>query len=257
MPKFFDSLSPQLTEWILKQDIFWTGTAPLTEKHINVSPKGLANASFTILGPNKAVYTDLNGSGAETISHLYENGRITILFNSFGRSPRILRLFCKGTVVEAGQPDFNKLLAQTRGGTEWQMSPRSLIFLDIYKVQTSCGYGVPMLAVSPPVDKNSAATPYFEERKTITDWTTKQVAKNGIEDYQAQNNFRSLDGLPGLKAARRKRGERMWVGDIQAWTRRVFRTKDVLLIGIVIGAIISILVQRIAPKLLETYLGGL
>jgi len=253
MPKFFESLSPDLTEWIQEQDIFWTGSAPLAGKHINVSPKGLANSSFTILGPNKAVYTDLNGSGAETISHLYENGRITILFNSFEKSPRILRLFCKGTVIEAGQPGFKEMLEKTRGRGENLVSPRSLILLDINLVQTSCGFGVPILAVMPPVNGEDGATPFFEERKTLSDWASKQVKRDGIEDYQAENNFRSLDGLPGLKAARRKRGEILWVGDIGAWFRRVFRSTDVLIMGVLFGILMSLFFQRTAPKLLESW----
>ena len=35
-------------------------------------------------------------SGIETISHIRENGRITIMFNAFEGAPRIVRLFGKG-----------------------------------------------------------------------------------------------------------------------------------------------------------------
>ena len=35
-------------------------------------------------------------SGVETISHIRENGRITIMFNAFDGPPRIVRLFGKG-----------------------------------------------------------------------------------------------------------------------------------------------------------------
>lgn len=40
-------------------------------------------------------------SGAETIAHLRENGRITILFCAFEGPPRIVRLFGIGTYVES------------------------------------------------------------------------------------------------------------------------------------------------------------
>jgi hypothetical protein len=40
------------------------------------------------------------GLGVETISHIRENGRVTIMFNSFEGPPRILRLYGIGTPVE-------------------------------------------------------------------------------------------------------------------------------------------------------------
>jgi hypothetical protein len=41
-------------------------------------------------------YLDLFGSGVETIAHLRDNDRITIMFCSFTRNSRILRLFGSG-----------------------------------------------------------------------------------------------------------------------------------------------------------------
>ena len=35
-------------------------------------------------------------AGIETISHIRENGRITIMFTAFDGAPRIVRLFGKG-----------------------------------------------------------------------------------------------------------------------------------------------------------------
>ena len=37
------------------------------------------------------------GSGVETISHIRENGRVTIMFSAFEGPPRILRLYGIGT----------------------------------------------------------------------------------------------------------------------------------------------------------------
>jgi hypothetical protein len=36
--------------------------------------------------------------GAETIAHIRENGRVTVLFNAFDGPPRILRLYCTGEI---------------------------------------------------------------------------------------------------------------------------------------------------------------
>ena len=49
--------------------------------HVNLSPKGLD--SLAILSPREVAYLDLVGSGAETIAHLRENGRITFMFCAF------------------------------------------------------------------------------------------------------------------------------------------------------------------------------
>ena len=42
-------------------------------------------------------------SGIETISHIYDNGRITLMFCSFGPNPQIVRLFGRGTVYEVSR----------------------------------------------------------------------------------------------------------------------------------------------------------
>ena len=41
---------------------------------------------------DKVAFLDLVGSGAETIAHLRENGRITLMFCAFDGPPKILRL---------------------------------------------------------------------------------------------------------------------------------------------------------------------
>lgn len=132
MPTFYPSISPDLRDWALNQKVFFTASAPLSGRHINLSPKGLPDASFAILGPNEAAYVDATGSGGETISHLRENGRITILFCSFDASPRILRLFCTGSVIEWSDPDFEPYLARMQG--KKLVGARAIIRLDVFKV---------------------------------------------------------------------------------------------------------------------------
>lgn len=86
-----------------------------------------------MLGPNSAAYIDATGSGCETIAHIYENGRVTIMFNSFDPSPRIMRLFCKGRVIEWDQPQFNDVL-ESMGPEKKLAGARAIILLDIWKV---------------------------------------------------------------------------------------------------------------------------
>ena len=98
-------ISPALAEWITRQHVFFVGTAPSGDDgHINVSPKGLD--TFRVLGDNRVAYLDLTGSGVETIAHLRDNGRITVMLCSFEGPPRIVRLYGRGHAIEAGDPRF-------------------------------------------------------------------------------------------------------------------------------------------------------
>jgi len=62
--------------------------------------------SFLVLDPHTVAYLDLVGSGAETIAHLRENGRIAILFCCFEGPPLLLRLRGRGEVLEPGDEGF-------------------------------------------------------------------------------------------------------------------------------------------------------
>src|SRR3546814_6016868 len=81
MGKVMDALDDKLTEWIGAQHVFFVASAPLEGGHVNVSPKG--HDTLRVLGPSSVAYIDLTGSGAETIAHTRENGRITIILCAF------------------------------------------------------------------------------------------------------------------------------------------------------------------------------
>ena len=197
--------------------MFFTASAPLVGKHINVSPKGLPSATFSIFDGNHAGYVDHSGSGSETISHIYENGRVTIMFCSFGSNPRIMRLFCTGRVVEADQPDFAIWL--DRMGKSNFEGARAVILLDIFKVQTSCGFGVPLL------DDGGA------DRDTLDKVASQFVKKGRLKSYQVEHNARSLDGLGGMKVARKNSGEVLWIEDWKIWWNRVKYQRDAMCVG--------------------------
>lgn len=243
MVKFYDSIEPNLGEWAMKQAVFFVASAPLQGRHINVSPKGLPSSSFSILTPNLCAYVDATGSGIETISHIQENGRCTVMFCSFETSPRIMRFFCTGRVVGWNEPGFDGWLK--RMGNKTVVGARAVIVLDVFKVrnlqfltgfvrpnpsmlielpmqqaQTSCGYAVPYLAVKPDPDNPSKHLPCLEDRHTLGHWAGKQVSAGVMDEYRAKTNARSLDGLPGLRVARRDAGERLWYGDVTAQVRK-------------------------------------
>ncbi|MCJ1238683.1 hypothetical protein MMC14_006674 [Varicellaria rhodocarpa] len=264
--KLYPSIPPHLAEFALAQPIFFTGSAPTYGAHVNLSPKGLPAATFSIINPNLCAYIDSTGSGAETIAHIYENGRVTIMFCSFGLSPMIMRLFCKGKVVEWDQPEFAEWTRRMRkpiddDGHGAFKGARAIIALE---AQSSCGFGVPRLpectqSSSPTssvseiedptntVSQSEGMQSAFGDRKTLEQWSVKMTSNNKMRGYQAQNNGSSLDGLPGLKAARRDRGERfLWVGDAKAWWRKVVLGGwEGVLLGMVMGLFMSFLMGMV------------
>lgn len=179
MGRSFDAIADHLVAWMEEQPIYFVASAPLdAEGHVNVSPKG--GDSFRVLGPNAVAYLDLTGSGAETIAHTRENGRLTIMFCSFEEKPNIVRLFGRGEAVLPGDDRFPALASRfpANPGT------RSVVRLDVTKVTTSCGYSVPMMDL-------------VGHRDTLDRWAERK-GPDGIAEYWGQKNQTSIDGLPAL-----------------------------------------------------------
>jgi hypothetical protein len=145
--------------------------------------------AFTILDPHTVAYLDITGSGAETIAHLRENGRITIMFCAFDGAPQIARLQGRGSVLFPHDPAFAEL---KRRFPDYP-GIRSIIKVDITRVSTSCGFGVPRYS-------------YEGERAAMLKWAEKK-GPAGIEEYQAKHNRVSLDGLPAVVPAQDRAGE--------------------------------------------------
>ncbi len=177
MGKLVPEISDSHRQLIEKQKMFFVGSAPLAKDgHINISPKGLEQ--LQVLNPKQVAYLDLVGSGNETSAHLLENGRITFMFCSFDKVPCILRLYGTGRVVLPISDEWHIFapLFPVIMGT------RQIIVADIYHVQTSCGYGVPLYD-------------YKGDREILFDWANKK-GETGIANYQKEKNQVSLDNLP-------------------------------------------------------------
>lgn len=133
MPLTYPSIPQHLQKWAMEQPMFFTATAPLHGNHINVSPKGVPGKTFKIINGNRAIYLDMAGSGSETVSHIYENGRVTLMFCSFDANiPRIVRLYCVGHITEFDNPNFGSMLEGI--GLEKVPGMRAIVVLDIWKV---------------------------------------------------------------------------------------------------------------------------
>src|SRR4051795_2162551 len=110
MGKVFEGIDQQLRDWIARQALFFVGTAPLAgDGHVNVSPKGPIG-SLRVVDDRTVAYLDIVGSGAETIAHLRENGRIVVMLCAFEGPPRIVRLHGSGEIVYPSDARFAGLL---------------------------------------------------------------------------------------------------------------------------------------------------
>ena len=110
MAKIFDHLDDKLIAFIKRQHMYFVATAPLSpDGHVNLSPKGYD--SFAIIDPTTVAFLDMGGSGIETVAHVRENGRITIMFCAFEGAPNILRLYGEGRSTAMDSPDYPALLA--------------------------------------------------------------------------------------------------------------------------------------------------
>jgi hypothetical protein len=180
MGKVFDSISPELRAFIEAQPLFFVASAPLANSgHVDVSPKGLD--CLRVLSPNEVAYLDLTGSGNETAAHVAENARITFMFCAFSGAPRILRLYGTGAVVLPGTARWKEL----SGEFPHPLGTRQIISAAITRVQTSCGYGVPLMGFS-------------GQRDTLARWA--EAKGETLPQYRREKNAESIDGLPAPSA---------------------------------------------------------
>jgi hypothetical protein len=224
MGKVYAGLDDRLRQFIVAQPVFFVATAPCCAdqrrggadqgggRHVNVSPKGYRD-TFAILGPTTVAYLDLTRSGAETIAHLRQNGRITIMFCSFTETPKILRLYGTGRVVLPGEPGWEELarrfpaLAGAGAGADGagagagadgagagangraaaaaaSGAHRAIIVAELDRIADSCGYGVPVMDPR-------------EERDLLLRWAERKTPEQ-LAAYRAEKNEVSIDGLPAL-----------------------------------------------------------
>jgi hypothetical protein len=175
-----DDISPELADWIAQQPMFFVATAPANGGHVNVSPKGLD--TVRVLDPHCVAYLDLTGSGIETIAHLRENGRITLMWCAFWGNPRILRVYGHGTAHEVGTPTYESLLPNF----EQLPGARAIITVAVDRVSTSCGYAVPLMTLE-------------SDRDRLIDWALAK-GEDALPGYRKDKNARSIDDLPGWEA---------------------------------------------------------
>ena len=179
MGKTYDNITPAIAEFIAKQPMFFVATAPLAKDGlVNVSPKAL-DGTFVVVDDHRVAYIDLMGSTGETVAHIRENGRITIMFNSFTGPARIVRLYGRATWHEPGEVGFDELI----GKFTYFRGTRSIIDVSVDRITDSCGFGVPNMTLE-------------SQRTQLDKWALKRD-RTELSEYKESHNT-SLDGLPIL-----------------------------------------------------------
>jgi hypothetical protein len=175
MANFFEQLDQNLVSFIGKQPMFFVATAA-GQGRINLSPKGLD--SLRVLNEKTVAYLDITGSGAETSAHILHDGRLTMMFCSFGEKPLILRLYGKGEVIRPGDGKWEDLISAFTP----MSGQRQIIVLHLESAQTSCGWGVPRMDL-------------LEHRATLAEYCINK-GEAALGEYRAKKNRASIDGLP-------------------------------------------------------------
>lgn len=185
MADFFEALTEQHIAMIAAQPVFFVATAA-EEGRINLSPKGYD--AFRVLSPTRVAYLDLGGLGNETHAHLAADGRITVMFCNFQQPALILRLYGRGRAVLPQDADWEALAAH------FTLMPgtRQIFDIAVESVQSSCGWGVPFMALQSERETLKKA----HRQSDPAQWEAKMAART-----------RSIDGLPTRATDRYIAGE--------------------------------------------------
>lgn len=167
-------LTQRNIRFIEQQKVFFVATAAKTGT-INLSPKGLD--SLRVLNPSTIILLNLTGSGNETAAQLMQTPRITLMMCAFEGTPQILRVYGSGATYNSSHSQFQEYYSLFSPN----VGARQIIEIKVKMVQTSCGFGVPLMD-------------FKKDRTALIDWSNKLGATE-IEKYQKKKNIRSLDGF--------------------------------------------------------------
>jgi hypothetical protein len=184
MGKLYDRIDGRLRAFIEQQHVFFVATAPLDgDGHINLSPKG-RSGTLAVLDEQTLAYLDFGGSHAETVAHIRENGRITLMWCSFTGPPKVLRVHGTGEPIFRDDPRFTELLPHF--GDADGPGVRAIVLVSANRISDSCGYAVPFMDY---VEDRDLHANYFG-RKSDPEFASYCAAK--------EFNPVSIDGLPSL-----------------------------------------------------------
>ncbi len=182
MANVHEVIDDKLRTFIEDQAVFFVATAPLSQTgHVNVSPKG-TRGSLAVLDPATVAYLDFTGSGAESLAHLRENGRITLMWCAFQGPPNIVRVHGTGEPVFRDDPRWDELIGHFPAAGD--PGARAIVVVTAQRVSDSCGFAVPLYD-------------YQGERRLLAEYFGRRDEEFHA-DYVARKNAVSIDGLPAV-----------------------------------------------------------
>lgn len=186
MGKIYDRIDGRLRSFIENQHVFFVATAPLTaDGHVNLSPKG-RSGTLEVLDEHRLAYLDFGGSHAESIAHLRENGRITLMWCAFDGPPKIVRVHGRGEPVFRDDPRWGELIGRFAGDAADGQGLRAIIVVTARLISDTCGFAVPLMD-------------YREDRTLHADhFGRKSDAEFAAYCESKKYNGTSMDGLPAL-----------------------------------------------------------
>ncbi|MEU9359606.1 pyridoxamine 5'-phosphate oxidase family protein [Streptomyces sp. NPDC048301] len=186
MGKTHERIEGRLRTFIEEQPLFFTATAPLGDDGtINLSPKGV-RGSFAVIDELTVAYLDFAGSNAETVAHLRENGRITLMWCAFQGPPNIVRVHGRGEPVFRDDPRFPGLLDHFSEVDPTPHGLRAIIVVTAELVRDTCGYAVPFMS-------------YDEDRSLHADRFRREDDESLSAYFEKKPDIAtSIDGLPGV-----------------------------------------------------------
>jgi hypothetical protein len=182
MVNVHEIIDAKLRTFIEAQPLFFVATAPLAaDGHVNLSPKG-TRGSLAVLGPDRLAYLDLTGSGAESLAHLRENGRITLMWAAFEGPPNIVRVHGTGEVLWRDDPRWAEYIDLFPAAAD--PGARAIVLVRATRISDSCGYAVPFME-------------YKNDRRLLAEYFGRRDEEFHV-DYVARKNATSIDGLPAV-----------------------------------------------------------
>jgi len=163
MGKQYKILTPENIEFINQQHLFYIASS--SGEEVNLSPRGFDSAQ--VLDESSMIFLDYPGSGDRTARDIRAGGEVTVVFNAFSGAAQIIRLFCKGELIEKDHSDFEAYFSKFEGDVNLI---RRIVKLNIYAVESSCGMGVPKMQ-------------YQKQRTGLQKWMVSMAEKGSLQAY--------------------------------------------------------------------------
>ena len=163
MGKQYKLLTQEDMTFINAQHLFYIASASGSE--VNLSPRGFDSAK--VIDEKRLIFLDYPGSGNRTARDIRADGEVTVVFNAYSGPAQILRLFCKGRLVEKEDAAFKGYFSFF---DEDINMIRRIVELNIYAVESSCGMGVPKMQ-------------YQKERTGLQKWIASMDKSGELQGY--------------------------------------------------------------------------